>query len=87
MFATAVLYLSGFYPDMYESFRYALFQIVSTATTTGFSSTDYSDWHPSVLSLMMILSLIGAVGGSTGGGIKIFRAILVYKTVKAELKR
>ncbi|WP_457644655.1 TrkH family potassium uptake protein [Persephonella sp.] len=87
IFATTVLYISGLYTDIYESFRYALFQIVSAATTTGFSSTDYSNWHPSVLSLIMILSLIGAVGGSTGGGIKIFRVIVIYRTVKGELKK
>lgn len=82
-----LLYETKTYNSLIESFRYGIFQIVSAATTTGFSTADYSNWHPAVLSIMMILALIGAVGGSTGGGIKIFRLIFIFKIVSGELKR
>ncbi|MBK3331942.1 TrkH family potassium uptake protein [Persephonella atlantica] len=85
--STAVLYISGTYNSLWESFRYGMFQIVSAATTTGFSTTDYSEWHPSVLYLMLLLALIGAVSGSTGGGIKIFRLIFMFKIIAGEIKR
>ncbi len=82
-----VLFENGYYSSIYESIRYSSFQIVSASTTTGFSSTDYSNWHPFVLSLMMLLALIGAVSGSTGGGIKIVRLIFLFKSVIIELKK
>ncbi len=82
-----VLFENGYYSSIYESVRYSIFQIVSASTTTGFSSTDYSNWHPFVLSLMMLLALIGAVSGSTGGGIKIVRLIFLFKSVIIELKK
>lgn len=87
IFATSLLYEHHYYSSIFQSFRFAFFQIVSAATTTGFSTIDYINWPPSILALMMIIALIGAVGGSTGGGIKIFRLIFVFKTVKAEIKR
>jgi len=82
-----VLFESNYYKSLYDSFRYSIFQIVSAATTTGFSSTDYTNWHPFVLSLMMLLALIGAVSGSTGGGIKIIRLIFLFKNISIELKK
>ncbi len=86
-FATFILYETNTYNSFSESLRYGLFQIVSAATTTGFSTADYTNWHPSILALMMIITLIGAVGGSTGGGIKIFRLIFIFKIVAGEIKR
>ena len=91
IFATSltcfILLESGEYSSLFEGFRYGFFQIVSAATTTGFSTTDYSNWHPAVLSMIMILSLIGAVGGSTGGGLKIYRLIFMFKIIAGEIKR
>ncbi len=82
-----ILYKEHYYSSIWESLRYALFQIVSSATTTGFSTTDYENWPPFILSLIMILALIGAVGGSTGGGVKIFRIIFIYKAIYSEIKK
>jgi trk system potassium uptake protein TrkH len=82
-----ILYYNNYYNSFLESLRYALFQIVSAATTTGFSTTDYEGWHPFILSLIMILALIGAVGGSTGGGIKIFRVIFIYRAIYGEIRK
>ena len=87
LFATFILYETNTYKSISDSFRYGIFQIVSAATTTGFSTADYTNWHPSILSLMMIITLVGAIGGSTGGGIKIFRLIFIFKIVAGEIKR
>ncbi len=87
IFSAFILFENGYYKDLLTSIRYSFFQITSAATTTGFSSTDYSNWHPSVLALMMILALIGAVGGSTGGGIKIYRLLFIFQTIAGEIKK
>ncbi len=87
IFSTLILYFNHYYTSIFESFRYSFFQIVSASTTTGFSTTDYSNWHPSVLALIMILALLGAVGGSTGGGLKIYRLIFIFKTIIGEIKK
>ncbi len=87
IFAAILLYKNQYYASFTESLRYSFFQIISAVTTTGFSSTDYTNWPPAVLSLMMILALIGAVGGSTGGGIKVYRLIFIFKTIRGEIKK
>jgi len=84
---TLVLYFQNYYPDPITAFRYAFFQIATAATTTGFASTDYSSWPPFILALLMILALIGASSGSTAGGIKQFRFLVMVKTAMKELKK
>jgi trk system potassium uptake protein TrkH len=87
VFFTAVLLLSGVYSNPLTALRFAVFQVATSATTAGFSSTDYTGWPPSVLAFIMFLSLIGASSGSTAGGIKQFRFIVMMKTVYSELKK
>jgi len=87
LFSMAVLLKENVYTDLLTAFRYAFFQVVTAATTTGFSSTDYTSWPPSILALIMFLSLIGASSGSTAGGIKQFRFLVMIKTVYSELKK
>jgi len=92
LFSTAVvvgayLFDSGYYPSVSESARQALFQTVSIATTTGFASTDYSQW-PFILPMLLIFaSFIGACAGSTGGGIKVVRVLLMFKLAMKEIKK
>jgi trk system potassium uptake protein TrkH len=85
--STAILYAEGYYHSLITSFRYAFFQIATAASTTGFASTDYSNWPPFILALIMLLSLIGASSGSTAGGIKQFRFLVMVKTALKELKK
>ena len=87
LFATFLLYDRGFYTSLLESFRYAFFQVSTAASTTGFASTDYSSWPSSILALLMALSLIGASSGSTAGGIKQFRFLVMVKTMMREVKK
>jgi len=84
---TAILYGEGYYHSLLTSFRYAFFQIATAASTTGFASTDYSNWPPFILALVMLLSLVGASSGSTAGGIKQFRFLVMVKTALKELKK
>jgi trk system potassium uptake protein TrkH len=69
------------------AFRHTLFHVVSVATTTGYATVDYSHW-PMFAGLWMLFLCSFATGaGSTGGGIKMMRAILLYKQVYRELIR
>ncbi|HRB20346.1 MAG TPA: potassium transporter TrkG [Nitrosomonas sp.] len=79
------LWSENIYPDLLTALRYATFNVVSVATTTGFSNTDYGLW-PIFLPLWMIfLSGIATSSGSTGGGIKMIRARILSKLVYREI--
>ncbi len=67
------------YQSLIDSFRYALFQVTSIMTTTGYSSADYEGWAPLAQVLLIILMFFGGMIGSTGGGIKQVRILLMIK--------
>lgn len=79
------LLYKGFYLDFPEALRYAAFNTVSVATTLGFSSTDYNVWPYFAPLWMLFLSSFAASSGSTGGGIKMLRAVLLSKQLYREL--
>lgn len=70
-----------------NAFRDALFQVVSIITTTGFATTDYLLWKPVLIALIFSAFFFGGSAGSTGGGIKIMRIVLLLKNGYYELKR
>jgi trk system potassium uptake protein TrkH len=70
-----------------QSFRDALFQVVSIITTTGFISADYTAWGPFLTIMFFMFMFLGASAGSTAGGVKIVRHILLLKNGILELKR
>jgi len=70
-----------------KSFRDALFQVTSVITSTGFVSADYTLWHPYLLFLIFGLMFTGACVGSTSGGVKILRHLLLFKNSLLEFKR
>jgi trk system potassium uptake protein len=70
-----------------KAFRDGLFQVVSIVTTTGFVSADYLSWKPFIWFLIFILMFTGGSAGSTGGGIKAIRTLLLIKSSVIELKR
>ena len=82
---TLFLLYKDFYLDFPEALRHAAFNTISVATTLGFSSTDYNVWPYFAPLWMLFLSSFIASSGSTGGGIKMLRAILLYKQVYREL--
>jgi trk system potassium uptake protein TrkH len=87
LIATAILWFNHYYPSLWEDFRYALFQVVSATTTTGFANTDFSLWPPAAQALLFILTFIGGSSSSTAGGIKQFRFNILLKTALGELKK
>ena len=70
-----------------DTLRTALFNVVSVATTTGYASTDYAQWPIFAPVLMILLSCFASSAGSTGGGIKMIRAVLLFKQARRELTR
>ena len=70
-----------------RALRYAVFQVVSICTTTGFSSTDFAIWPPFAQAVLLILMFIGASAGSTGGGLKVARLLLLFKYMTKQIKR
>ena len=70
-----------------EAFRTSIFQVVSILTTTGFATADYLRWAPWLGMLIFILMFFGGSAGSTGGGPKIMRIVILLKNSTQELKR
>ena len=77
----------GSYDDFLTALRYSAFNVVSIATTTGFANTDFYLWPGFAPLWMLFLSSFATSAGSTGGGIKMIRAIILYKQVYRELIR
>lgn len=77
--------LRGFYPTLGETFRHAAFQVSSIMTTTGFATTDFGRWPAFSQSILLLLMVIGACAGSTGGGLKCARALLLFKGLKRNI--
>jgi trk system potassium uptake protein TrkH len=73
---------SFYHGDLEEAFRQSLFQVVSIITATGFSSADYSQWPPMAILVIFFIMFIGASVGSTGGGIKIARHLIMFKNAR-----
>lgn len=85
--ATAVIMLNihSLYPTIGKSFRYAVFQVVTVITTTGYSTADFAQWPMFSKAVLMMLTVIGACASSTGGGIKVSRLLVGMKCVKREI--
>jgi len=71
----------------YDAFKQSCFTIASVMTTTGFATIDYGSWSHLAISIIFIGMLIGGNAGSTAGGIKVIRHIIIFKTLFAEFKR
>jgi trk system potassium uptake protein TrkH len=82
-----LLLVHGVYDDGMEALRISAFHVVSLATTTGYASTDYTQWPVFAPILLMFLGCFSTCAGSTGGGIKMVRMILLVKQARRELVR
>lgn len=80
----AYLLIKGTYPDFWTALRYASFNVVSVASTTGYSNTDYNLWPVFAPFWMLFLCSFVSCSGSTGGGIKMIRARLLYIQIYRE---
>lgn len=70
-----------------EAIRYSSFQVSSVITTTGFATTDFTLWPVFSQCILVLLMLIGASAGSTGGGMKCIRILMLFKIIKREIIR
>lgn len=86
LLVAAVLWASDVY-GVVDALRYGMFHVVSVASTTGFSTTDYLLWPAFAPALMLLLSGLATSAGSTGGGIKMVRMLLLVQQAKRELTR
>lgn len=82
--AAIMLNIHSLYPTIGKSFRYAVFQVVTVITTTGYSTADFAQWPMFSKAVLMMLTVIGACASSTGGGIKVSRLLVGIKCVKRE---
>ncbi len=87
LFVTVFLLYKGTVSEPGQALRLAFFNIVSIASTTGFSSADYGQWPVLVPYLMLILCGVTTSAGSTGAGIKMVRLIILFKQAKREMQR
>ena len=83
--AAIMLNIHSLYPTIGKSFRYAVFQVVTVITTTGYSTADFAQWPMFSKAVLMMLTVIGACASSTGGGIKVSRLLVGMKCVKREI--
>jgi trk system potassium uptake protein TrkH len=77
---------AGKYSSIWESLRYASFQVASIMTTTGFATADYEKWPFISQAILFILMFVGGCSGSTGGGIKVLRLVTLLKQAFNEMK-
>lgn len=73
--------------DVMSSLRIAFFNTVSLQSTTGFSDEDFMIWHPTIWLILSFISIIGACAGSTSGGLKCIRVLMVWKLTKTEFRQ
>jgi len=83
----AVLYKENIYLSIDEAFNHALFQAVSVSTTAGFGTESFSGWPLFLPLLLIFASFMGGCAGSTGGGMKVIRVVLLFLQGARELKR
>lgn len=79
--------LRDFYPTLGETVRHAAFQVASVVTTTGFATTDFDLWPNFSRILLLLLMFVGACAGSTAGGLKVGRVLLLFKSLRRNIRR
>ena len=79
--------ISPMYKSVGESIRQAFFQVSSIITTTGYSTTNFDLWPGLSKSIILVLMLVGACAGSTGGGLKCSRVVILFKAVKRNIEQ
>lgn len=85
--AMITLNIRGAYDSIWTAMRHAFFQVASITTTTGYATVDFDLWPTFSRSVLLILMAIGASAGSTGGGFKCSRLLLIFKTMKRNIQQ
>ena len=79
--------IRNFYPTLGETVRHAAFQVASMITTTGFATTDFDLWPAFSKAILVFLMIMGACAGSTGGGFECGRALIIFKSVRRNIRQ
>ncbi len=79
--------IATMYDSIEQAFRNAFFQVTALITTTGFVTANFELWPEFSKTILIVIVMIGACGGSTGGGLKVSRLVIVLKMITQELKR
>ena len=82
-----VLSIRPLYGTLEETIRHAAFQVSSIMTTTGYTTTDYDLWPAFSKGILLLLMVVGACAGSTGGGLKCMRVLLLFKALRRNIRR
>ena len=81
------LYVAGVYDNVSDTVWNGLFQVISIGTTTGYTTTPFALWPGALPVLLIFMSFVGGCAGSTGGGMKVVRVLLLYRQGVREIKR
>lgn len=84
---TASLFIAGPHESLGLALRHAVFQVVSLQTTTGYVTTDYEPWNSFAKTLLVLLMFVGGCAGSTSGGMKVVRVLVLAKNARYEVRR
>jgi len=85
--ALITLNLRGFYDTLGETLRHVAFQVGSIITTTGYATTDFDLWPSFSKTILLCLMVMGACAGSTGGGLKMARVLLLFKSLRRNIRQ
>ena len=81
------LNVARLFPNIWDTLRHSAFQVASIISTTGFSTVDFDLWPAFSKAILLLLMFIGACAGSTAGGLKVSRVIILFKSIRRELSK
>ncbi len=81
------LNIYSIYENVWDTIRHSMFQVSSIMTTTGFSTADFDQWPAFSKAILLMLMVVGASAGSTGGGIKVARVLLIFKSLRRNIRK
>ena len=84
---TIAININSLYGSLHQAVRHSFFSVSSIITTTGFGTMDFDQWPEYSRTLLVLLMFIGACAGSTGGGLKVSRVMLLLRTAKRSMRR
>ncbi len=85
--ALVTINVLSMFEGVFQAFHHSFFQVASIMTTTGFATTDFNLWPEFARCLLVVLMLVGASAGSTGGGIKVSRILIMLKSIKSHVQK
>lgn len=84
---TIALNIAGSMPSLRDAFHHAFFSVASIVTTTGFATVDFNLWPELSRIILVLLMIVGACAGSTGGGVKVSRFVILFKAAMFEVRK